>query len=73
MRKSRTKSGPLTTLVVWFIVKPLELMVRGLTSLLTVRRGQPAFPPPVGWHNTAYGPMYWDGARWIWPDGRVAF
>lgn len=67
---------PLTSVLVWFIVKPVELLIRGLIKMIPdarKRSGQPAFPPPVGWHNTAYGPLWWNGAHWIYPDGRIAF
>lgn len=76
MRKKRQGSGPLTTVLIWFIVKPLELIFKGLVKLIPdsrERSGQPAFPPPVGWHNTAYGPLWWNGTRWVYPDGQIAF
>jgi hypothetical protein len=78
MRKSRKKSGPLTALVVWFIVKPLELMFRGMAKLFTVRSrsntGQPApVYTPVGWYNTVHGPLYFNGSNWYAQDGRPMF
>jgi len=37
IRRKGKKPGTLTSVLVWFIVKPLELMIRGLTTLFTVR------------------------------------
>lgn len=79
LRKKRRGSGPLTSVLVWFIVKPLELIFKGLASLF--RSKQPVVPtaartsswPMLGWYCTQYGPMYWNGAHWFWPDGRAAF
>lgn len=34
VRKNRRKSGPLASLVTWFIVKPLEWTVRGTAALV---------------------------------------
>lgn len=78
MRKKRKGSGPLTTLVVWFIVKPLELMFRGLAKLFTVRsRSNTEQPAPVfgrpGWYDTVHGPLYFSGSNWYAPDGRPMF
>lgn len=88
MRKKRRKSGPLTTLLVWFIVKPLELIARGTVALGSglkrphnvADRGSVAthgyFAPPTshpGWYDTAWGPLYWSGTNWYAPDGRPIF
>lgn len=78
IRKSRKKSGPLTAMVVWFIVKPLEWTVRGTVALFrglgrphTVQRSVAPVSFPEGWYHTPYGPLWWNGAHWIRPDGRV--
>lgn len=85
MRKKRRKSGPLTTLLVWFIVKPLELLARGgaaavRRSVTTEHRTETAikgyFAPPAsrpGWYDSAWGPLYWSGTNWYAPDGRPMF
>lgn len=88
MRKKRRKSGPLTALIVWFTVKPLELIVRGtLAAVRGTRRPKsvaPAAPvatmgyfaPPAsqpGWYDTAWGPLYWNGSNWYAQDGRPIF
>lgn len=38
MRKKHGKSGPLTSLVTWFIVKPLEWTVRGTVYAFTAAK-----------------------------------
>ncbi len=78
IRKSRSKSGPLTTLVVWFIVKPLELTFRGLAALFAVRSRSNTEQPlpsymPVGWYKTAHGPLYFSGTNWYDQEGRAIF
>lgn len=87
VRKKRKGSGPLTTLMVWFIVKPLELIARGTAAAFRatrkpeVRPSAPVatrgyFAPPVsqpGWYDTAWGPLYWNGRNWYAQDGRAIF
>lgn len=78
----------LMSLVIWFTVKPLELIAKGVVAGLrsgSKPKVQPFTPmtkapikghfAPVdpGWYETAYGPLYWNGLRWFWPDGRAAF
>lgn len=74
VRRRGKKPGCLTTVLIWFTVKPLELMVRGTAKLFAVRSrsntGQP-LPFPEGWHHTPYGPLWWNGTHWMRPDGRV--
>lgn len=78
MRKKRAGSGPLTTVLVWFIVKPLELIFKGMAKLFRIRpRPKVAQPAPYngvpGWYNTVHGPLYFSGANWYAPDGRAIF
>lgn len=84
MRKKRSGSGPLTTVLVWLIVKPLELMFKGLVALLSFRSRSNTEHPgsnasqywsftALGWHNTVHGPLYFDGVNWYAPDGRPLF
>lgn len=88
IRKKRRKLGPLTAVVTWFIVKPLELIVRGSIAFASglkrphsVAPAQPVatrgyFAPPAsqpGWYDTAWGPLYWNGANWYAQDGRPIF
>ncbi len=77
------KAGPLTSVLVWFIVKPLELLIRGLARPHNIRRQTKApvatrgyFAPPAsrpGWYDTAWGPLYFSGSNWYGPDGRALF
>ena len=76
IRRKGKKPGTLTSVLVWFIVKPLELMIRGLTTLFTVRSRTnteqlPALP--VGWYQTAGQWAYWNGQSWYDLDGRTIF
>lgn len=74
VRRRGKKPGCLTAILVWFTVKPLELMVRGMAKLFTVRSRSNTEQPvrfPEGWHHTPHGPLWWNGAHWIRPDGRV--
>lgn len=63
-------------LLALFIVKPLELLFKGIVALCGVRsrknteQAVPAYMPP-GWYNTAYGPLYFNGVAWLRPDGRA--
>lgn len=83
IRKNRGRSGPLTSLLVWFIVKPLELIFKGVAKLFTVRSrsnteqpvAQSAIPstsfwPRPGWYWTQYGYLWFNGVAWVRPDGR---
>lgn len=77
MRKSRKKAGPLTTLVLWFTVKPLELMVRGIAKLFSVRSRsnteRPVQQLSVGWYLVSGVWVYWNGQTWYAQDGRPMF
>lgn len=77
MRK-RSGPGPLTAILIWFIVKPLELLVTGLVKLFAARsRSNTEHPVPLfgqpGWYHTVHGPLYFSGANWYAPDGRPLF
>lgn len=77
MRKKRRSSGPLTTLLVWFIVKPFELMFRGLAKLFAVRSRsnteRSVQQLPVGWHPISGVWLYWNGQTWYDMNGRTVF
>jgi len=53
LRKSRKKSGPLTAVVTWFIVKPLELIFRGGAHVLGSKRTRSA----PGWTTRPVSPV----------------
>lgn len=77
VRRRGKKPGCLTAVLVWFIVKPLELMFRGLAKLFAVRSRQNTeqrivFNPP-GWYNTNWGPLYFSGTNWYDREGRAIF
>jgi hypothetical protein len=79
--------GILTRVLVWWIVKPLELLVRGLARTHIVRRSATPehrtpvathgwFSPPAtrpGWYDSAWGPLYFSGSNWYGLDGRPMF
>lgn len=77
------KSGPLTSVLVWFIVKPLELLIRGIAlphnipqRIKTPVATRGYFAPPAsrpGWYDTTWGPLYFSGSNWYGPDGRALF
>lgn len=89
MRKRRKGSGPLTTLLVWFIVKPLEWALKGSVAAVkaakvssprndgsapyTAIKGHFSPDVPGRWYYTAYGPLYWSGTNWYDPEGRAIF
>src|ERR1051326_8506560 len=87
IRKRRGKKpGLLTSVLVWFIVKPLELIFRGGSAVLRASakpKTQPvytaykgAFAPPAtapGWYHGDYGWFYWNGQTWYDLDGRTVF
>lgn len=76
VRKKRKGSGPLTTLLVWFIVKPVELIFRGLAALFTSSKRPKAVKAPqfpAGWYQTPYGYRWWNGAHWVRPDGQIMY
>lgn len=82
MRRRGKKPNGLIGLLIWFTVKPLELMIRGLAKLFGVlslpnTRHPVSYSAPsyrgIGWHHTQYGPLWWNGTAWIRPDGRSAF
>ena len=79
LRKKRKGSGPLTTLLVWFTVMPMKLMLKGLAKTPKLAAGlarphnlAPQLPAymPVGWYQTQYGPLWFNGRVWVRPDGR---
>lgn len=78
MRKKRKGSGPLTSVLVWFIVEPLKLIFKGLAACFRFRPKQAPVPrsyyrqtQAVGWYSTQYGPLWFNGVAWIRPDGRA--
>lgn len=81
-RRAGGGKKPLTSVLVWFIVKPLELIFKGLGAVVRSRKNikQPVSSAPqywnftaLGWHNTVHGPLYFDGANWYTQDGRPLF
>jgi hypothetical protein len=76
IRRKGKKPGPLTSVLVWFIVKPLELIFRGLAKLFTVRsrsNTEQARSLPHGWYQSPGGWIYWSGQTWYDLDGRAIF
>jgi len=85
IRRKGKKPGSLVSVLIWFTVKPLELLVRGLARPHNVRRSvmteHPVpthgwFSPPAtrpGWYDTAWGPLYFSGSNWYGLDGRPMF
>lgn len=76
--RNRKSPGLLTSILIWFIVKPLELLVTGLAKLFAVRsRPYTEHPAPLfgapGWYHTVHGPLYFSGTNWYAPDGRPLF
>jgi hypothetical protein len=75
IRRRGKKPGCLVSVLVWFIVKPLGLTVRGLAALFQIRRKPTVeqrmpFGPP-GLYHPSRGPMFWNGVHWLDRDGRV--
>lgn len=76
IRRKGKKPGPLTSVLVWFIVKPFELMFRGLAKLFAVRarsNTEQARALPHGWYQSSGGWIYWNGQTWYDLDGRTIF
>jgi len=82
IRRKGKKPGPLTSVLVWFIVKPLELTFRGgahVAGQMRSRNVQHWTSAPVtpvlqpGWYDTSGGPIYWNGSAWYGPDGQSIF
>ena len=73
IRRKGKKPGPLTSVLVWFIVKPFELMFLGLAKLFRTRVDLARHAQThanMGWYNTQYGPLWFNGRVWVRPDGR---
>jgi hypothetical protein len=81
IRRKGKKPGPLTALLVWVVVKPLEAIATQLVSMArqpaktgrTQPKDLPAHYMPPGWYNSVHGPLYFSGTNWYDLDGQPLF